>query len=150
MHIYSVSRSVPKRWHLFRYIFVAAMALLVIILASQTAVSQEPLLVSENSWIRAQNVGDDPAMLEVSHYDRSGQTIASEICPSEFCGAVPSGSGWTFFTETNLDLAGGFYGSTKITAEQPFVAVAGKDSLTSGVDGWYLTIGGDSHWQGGA
>ena len=64
MRSYSVFRSVPKRWHLFRYIFVSAMALLVIILASQTAVSQEPLLVSENSWIRVQNVGDDPAMLE--------------------------------------------------------------------------------------
>ena len=150
MRSYSVFHSVPKRWHLFRYIFVAAMALVVIISASQTVVSQESMLVSENSWIRVQNVGDDPAMLEVSHYDRSGQTTASEICPSEFCSAVPSGSGWTFFTETNLDLASGFYGSTKVTAEQPFVAVAGKDSLTSGIDGWYLTIGGDSYWQGGA
>ena len=71
MRSYSVFHSVPKRWHLFRYIFVAAMALVVIISASQTVVSQESMLVSENSWIRVQNVGDDPAMLEVSHYDRS-------------------------------------------------------------------------------
>ena len=150
MRTHNIFLSVPKLWHIFRYFFAPLIAILVIILASQTAVSQESLLVAENSWIRVQNVGDDPAMLEVSHYGRGGNAAASEICPGEFCAAVPPGSGWTFFTETNLDLAAGFYGSTKITGEQPFVAVAGKDSLTSGTDGWYLTIGGDSYWQGGA
>lgn len=150
MRIHELFFVVRRPWHIFRYFFAPATAILVIILASQAAVSQESLTVAENSWIRVQNVGDYPAMLEVSHYGMSGTTSASEICPSKSCAAVPSGSGWTFFAETNSDLDAGFYGSTKITGEQPFVAVAGKDSLTSGTDGWYLTIGGDSYWQGGA
>lgn len=150
MRIHDFFLSVQRPQHILRYFFAPTMAILVIILASQVAVSQESLLVAENSWIRVQNVGDDPAMLEVSHYGKSGITAASEICPGEYCVAIPPGSGWTFFSETNSDLTAGFYGSTKITGEQPFVAVAGKDSLSSGIDGWYLKIGGDSYWQGGA
>ncbi|MEE2875817.1 MAG: hypothetical protein VYD09_04735, partial [Chloroflexota bacterium] len=100
MRIHELFLVVRRPWHIFRYFFAPATAILVIILASQAAVSQEFLPVAENSWIRVQNVGDYPAMLEVSHYGMSGTTSASEICPSKSCAAVPSGSGWTFFAET--------------------------------------------------
>lgn len=115
---------------------------------SSGLLSEDVSKVKENSWLRVQNVGDTPALVKVAHYGYDGEQVAAEICPSAACRSVPAGSGWTFFTETNDDLPTQFYGSTKITGDQPFVAVAGRDFMFSKDDGWYLLIGGDTYWLG--
>ncbi|MQA01012.1 MAG: hypothetical protein GEU80_17140 [Dehalococcoidia bacterium] len=96
-------------------------------------------LGEENSWIRIQNVGTSGGAVEIDFYDTAGQLVATEECPAAGCDAVPPGSGWSFFQQTNTDLARGYRGSGFVTVDQPFVALLARDVRRS--DGSFRIAG---------
>ncbi len=100
----------------------------------------------ENSWIRIQNVGVQPATAEVAFYSQGGDSVTTDRCPtSERCAAIAPGQGWSFFQEGFQRLERGYRGSAFLNIDQPFVALLAKD-VFRGSD---LEIGGDTLRLGG-
>ena len=104
------------------------------------------LLPVENSWIRIQNVGTDPAEIEIQFYEDDGNVVANDKCPEKAkCTALQPGFGWSFFQQTLDDLNPGYQGSAFVTSDQPFVAMLARDSF---LDIGRFQIGGDSLYLG--
>lgn len=100
----------------------------------------------ENSWIRIQNVGVQPATAEVAFYNQGGDGVATERCPTaERCATIAPGQGWSFFQEGASALERGYRGSAFLNIDQPFVAVLAKDVFR----GRDFEIGGDTLRLGG-
>lgn len=89
-------------------------------------------LGDENSWIRVQNLGGQPANVHVTFYDLAGNAVAKDGCPDGGCGAVEPGFGWSFFQQGWGGLGSGYRGSAFVTADQPFVALLARDVFKGG------------------
>lgn len=94
--------------------------------------AQSLSLGEENSWIRVQNLGGEPATVDVTFYDVSGKEVAKDGCPNGGCGAIEPGFGWSFFQQGSGSLPGGYRGSAFVTADQPFVALLARDVFKGG------------------
>jgi hypothetical protein len=92
----------------------------------------------ENSWVRVQNVGVNPATVTVTYYDEAGRTVGTDTCPSASCPALAPGGGWTFFQGQQPQLPLGYKGSAVIESDQPVVALQAKDVRR---DGKFLIAG---------
>ena len=126
----------------------AAAALLVVAalgtatLAPERGVAQQARLAEENSWLRVQNVGTQPATLDLTFYGLNGAQVAKDGCPKAgVCDAVSPGSGRSFFQQTLDGLPRGYRGSGYLVGDQPFVAMLARDLIRP--DGT-LQLGGDS------
>jgi hypothetical protein len=86
----------------------------------------------ENSWVRVQNIGGQPANVTVSYFDEGGNLLAADACPSPACAALGPGQGWTFFQEGNPNLPPGYKGSAVVESDQPVVALQAKDIHRNG------------------
>ncbi|MSP22076.1 MAG: hypothetical protein EXR66_03525 [Dehalococcoidia bacterium] len=100
----------------------------------------------ENSWIRIQNLGSQPATAEVAFYNLGGDPVATERCPTATrCASIERGRGWSFFQESATALERGYRGSAFLNIDQPFVAMLAKDVFR----GNNFEIGGDTLRLGG-
>lgn len=107
---------------------------------SSSASSQSVDLGDENSWIRIQNVGTEPAAVEIDFYNNNGQLVATDSCPRPLvCDALPAGFGRSFFQQTLAPLGEDYRGSAYITADQPFTALLARDVLRT--DGEFQIAG---------
>ncbi len=96
--------------------------------ANDRGEAQTALLGDQNSWIRIQNVGTQPATLDVSFYDLAGKLLAKDGCPkANACDAITSGSGRSFFQQTFEGLVPGYRGSAFVSSDQPFTAILARD-----------------------
>ena len=103
-------------------------------------------LGDENSWVRIQNVGIQPATIELAFYDLDGAELAVDGCPQDGgCAALQPGFGWSFFQQGFDGLPEGYRGSAYITLDQPFVSMLARDAFKDGL----FQIGGDSLRLGG-
>jgi len=101
--------------------------------SSRPALDAQALsLGDENSWIRVQNLGGQPASVEVTFYDLAGNAVAEDGCPDGGCAAIEPGFGWSFFQQGSATLGGGYRGSAFVTADQPFVALLARDVFKGG------------------
>lgn len=123
---------------------IAAFAVVVALAAVAGATPGEAQRVSlgeENSWLRIQNVGGEPATIDIEFYDKDGGAVARDYCPREdACEALPPGFGWSFFQQGYRPLEAGYRGSAVVTVDQPFVALLARDVFKAGL----FQIGGDS------
>lgn len=104
------------------------------------ASSQVVDLGDENSWIRIQNVGTEPATVELDFYNNQGALVASDVCPKAgSCDALRAGFGWSFFQQTLSGLGTSYRGSAYITSDQPFTALLARDVLRT--DGEFQIAG---------
>lgn len=113
--------------------------LLIAVVALGALASMRPALEAqslglgdENSWIRVQNLGGQPAKVDVTFYDLAGNAVAKDGCPDGGCGAVEPGFGWSFFQQGWGGLGSGYRGSGFVTADQPFVALLARDVFKGG------------------
>lgn len=114
---------------------------------SDRGVAQSVALGDENSWLRIQNVGVDPALIEIDFHNADGSLEATDGCPQEgVCDALRAGSGRSFFQQTLDDLSPGYRGSGFVTSDQPFTALLARDVIRP--DGTFQ-IAGDSLLLGG-
>ncbi|TAJ19892.1 MAG: hypothetical protein EPO65_05390 [Dehalococcoidia bacterium] len=125
---------------------LAALVLVVAVgvaaLAPDHGVAQQARLAEENSWLRVQNVGTQPATLDLTFYNRDGSQAAKDGCPKAgVCDAISPGSGRSFFQQTLDALPKGYRGSGYLVGDQPFVAMLARDLIRP--DGT-LQLGGDS------
>ena len=117
-------------------------ALGVAALAPDRGVAQQARLAEENSWLRVQNVGTQPATLDLTFYNANGSQAAKDGCPKAgICDAISPGSGRSFFQQTLDALPKGYRGSGYLVGDQPFVAMLARDLIRP--DGT-LQLGGDS------
>lgn len=117
----------------------ALVPLLLVVAAIGAFTSARPGLIAqalglgeENSWIRVQNLGGEPATVDVTFYDLAGNEVASDSCPNGGCGAVEPGFGWSFFQQGFDGLQNGYRGSAFVTSDQPFVALLARDVFKGG------------------
>ncbi len=90
-------------------------------------------LGEENSWLRIQNLGGQPATVDLAFYDLQGNKVASDGCPkSNVCEPIGPGLGWSFFQQGYSELADGYRGSAFVTSDQPFVALLARDVFKGG------------------
>lgn len=130
----------PRRRAAATLLLVAA--LVVAALAPDRSVAQQARLAEENSWLRVQNVGTQPATLDLSFYQPNGTLAAKDGCPKAgVCDAISPGSGRSFFQQTLDALPKGYRGSGYLVGDQPFVAMLARDLIRT--DGT-LQLGGDS------
>src|SRR5690606_10878848 len=123
-------RGLPVPGPRLRMLLAAAAAILVLLAVAidpRPGEGQALDLGAENSWIRIQHVGPAGGAGETDFYTTAGQLVATEECPAATCDAVPPGSGWSFFQQTNSDLSPGYRGSGFVTVDQPFVALLARD-----------------------
>ncbi len=102
---------------------------------------------AENSWVRVQNIGANPATVNVSYYNESGQLVGQDSCPSAACPPIGPGQGWTFFQASQPQLAFGYRGSAVVDSDQPIVALQAKDIRRNGaflIDGHTTTTNAGS------
>jgi len=133
-------RSLPSR--ILILATLAAFVLLVAGFGAQSLRAQSVDLPVENSWIRIQNVGSNPATIQIDFYDQNGDRVATDGCPDvDGCGALQPGFGWSFFQQSLSELEVGYEGSAFVTVDQPFVALLARDAFLS--DGNFQ-IGGDA------
>ena len=137
---------VPKSYRTI-VLFVIFSILLFVSDSSFSRLNAETMLLPvENSWIRIQNVGTDPAEIQIEFYEDDGDVVANDQCPERAkCTALQPGFGWSFFQQTLGDLAPGYQGSAFVTSDQPFVAMLARDSF---LDNGRFQIGGDSLYLG--
>ena len=120
---------------------LAALALAAAAAGAAPGGAETLALGEENSWLRIQNVGERAAAVEIAFFDLDGGEVAHDRCPREGgCGALPPGSGWSFFQQGYEPLAAGYRGSATITVDQPFVALLARDAFEDGA----FRIGGDT------
>ncbi len=118
----------------------AAVLLALVAIAAVAAECQDPaqsgngayVFGQENSWVRVQNIGGQPANVTVSYFDENGGQLAADSCPSPACPAIGPGQGWTFFQEGNPNLPPGYRGSAVVESDQPVVALQAKDVRRNG------------------
>jgi len=136
----------PKKYRTI-VLFVIFSILLFVSDDSFSSLNAETMLLPvENSWIRIQNVGTDPAEIRIQFHEDDGDVIANDQCPeSAKCAALQPGFGWSFFQQTLEDLTPGYQGSAFVTSDQPFVAMLARDSF---LDNGRFQIGGDSLYLG--
>ncbi len=104
--------------------------------------AQSARLGDENSWLRIQNVGSQPANIDLNFYDDAGRLVAKDGCPRvNVCDPITSGSGRSFFQQTFDGLPLGYRGSGFVVSNQPFTGLMARDVLRP--DGSYQ-IAGDS------
>ena len=109
---------------------------------SDRSEAQTAKLGDENSWLRIQNVGSQPAHIDLNFYDATGRLVAKDGCPqANVCDAITSGSGRSFFQQTFNGLPVGYRGSGYVVSDQPFTGLMARDVLRP--DGSYQ-IAGDS------
>lgn len=107
---------------------------------SGTVASQAIDLGDENSWIRIQNVGNQPSTIEIEFFDNQGNRVTTDACPKTgVCGPLRSGFGRTFFQQTLEGLSSSYRGSAYITSDQPFTALLARDVLRA--DGTFQIAG---------
>mgnify|MGYP006189989271 CR=1 FL=1 len=137
---------VPKKYRTI-ILFVIFSTLLFVSDDSFSRLNAETMLLPvENSWIRIQNVGTDPAEIRIQFYEDDGDVVANDQCPERAkCTALQPGFGWSFFQQTLEDLTPGYQGSAFVTSDQPFVAMLARDSF---LDNGRFQIGGDSSYLG--
>ncbi|MFN8585349.1 MAG: hypothetical protein U0446_08540 [Dehalococcoidia bacterium] len=116
----------PRRLTLVALLLVMT-AVAALVAARPSLDAQSLGLGEENSWIRVQNLGGQPATVDVTFYDLAGHQVATDGCPDGGCGAIQPGFGWSFFQQGFGGLAGGYRGSAFVTADQPFVALLARD-----------------------
>ncbi|MSQ29756.1 MAG: hypothetical protein EXR68_04625 [Dehalococcoidia bacterium] len=128
-------------------------ALGVAALAPDRGVAQQARLAEENSWLRVQNVGTQPATFDLTFYNGSGTQVAKDGCPkASVCDAISPGSGRSFFQQTLDALPKGYRGSGYLVSDQPFVAMLARDlirpdgTLQLGGDTLRLGVGTDRHY----
>lgn len=126
-----VSSRRPRSLALVPLLVVAA-ALAALVSAGPGLDAQSLSLGDENSWIRVQNLGGDPAMVDVTFYDLAGNEVATDGCPTAGCGPIAPGFGWSFFQQGYAGLQDGYRGSAFVTADQPFVALLARDVFKGG------------------
>ncbi len=121
-------------------LLVAAFAIAALV--PDRGVAQQARLAEENSWLRVQNVGTAPAMLDLTFYNRDGLQAAKDGCPKAgVCEAISPGSGRSFFQQALEALPKEYRGAGYLVGDQPFVAMLARDLIRP--DGT-LQIGGDS------
>ncbi len=154
-------RTMPMRalrlLHRLRFAAIAVIVLPLVALASGAipsferaartiASSNDSLTFSfgvENSWVRVQNIGQNPANVTVTYYSESGQQLAQDGCPSALCPPIGPGQGWTFFSANQPQLPLGYRGSAVVESDQPIVALQAKDIRRNGnfeIDGNTTTL----------
>jgi len=124
-------RGRPRRLALIPLLLLAAAAG-AFVAAGPALDAQSLSLGDENSWIRVQNLGGQPATVEVTFYDLDGNAVATDGCPNGGCGAIEPGFGWSFFQQGHSALGSGYRGSAFVTADQPFVALLARDVFKGG------------------
>ncbi len=121
---------------------LVALAFAAAVLSPDRGVAQQARLAEENSWLRVQNVGTQPATLDLTFYNPNGTQVAKDGCPKAgVCDAISPGSGRSFFQQTLDALPKGYRGSGYLVGDQPFVAMLARDLIRS--DGT-LQLGGDT------
>jgi len=102
----------------------------------------QPLrLADENSWIRIQNVGVEPATIDIDFFGLDGSLVAEDRCPTEGrCSALEPGFGWSFFQQEYGPLPAGYRGSAHVDVDQPFVSMLARDAFKGDI----FEISGDS------
>ncbi len=95
--------------------------------------AQSLSLGEENSWLRIQNLGGQPATVDLAFYDLQGNKVASDGCPkSNVCEPIGPGLGWSFFQQGYSELTDGYRGSAFVTSDQPFAALLARDVFKGG------------------
>ena len=117
-----------------------------------TRLEAQPVgLGDENSWIRIQNVGVQPAAVDIEFYGLDGTSLGKDGCPGAGgCGALPPGFGRSFFQQGLEAVQPGYRGSAFVTIDQPFVAMLARDVFRGNqfeIAGDTLRLGGGSSRQ---
>ena len=140
----------PARNRVLVTLAVLASGIAALLAGASDGRAQNVDLGEENSWIRIQNVGGQPATIEVLFYDLDGTQIATDGCPVGGCVELRPGLGWSFFQQGYGGLPEGYRGSAYVTASQPFVALLARDAFKGGefqIAGDTLRLGSGSPEQ---
>jgi len=141
-----IALAVARRFSRARLMLIASLALLSAFLTARDDSSAHFLEDGvENSWVRIQNVGVQPATAEVAFYNLGGDPMTTDRCPADGCTTIAPGQGRSFFQQGAERLERGYRGSAFLNIDQPFVALFAKDVIR----GNEMEIGGDTLRLGG-